>query len=81
MNLESCESYRAILSLPLPRPSFLPPATLRLRITALACGAVRVTRTMRETFLDQKSDLVINPAPGDCEVTESEDAFLQTAEP
>ncbi len=47
-----------------------------LRIAALSCGAVRVTRTARETFLDRPSDVVVGSLPGECHVTRAEDAVL-----
>ena len=75
MILESHEPHQAIFALPLRRPSFLPPTTLRLRITALRCGAVRITRTMRDAFLDQDSDTVTDRTPGSCAVGETEEVF------
>ena len=44
---------------------------LRLRIAALACGAVRVTRTLRQDFLPSSGITVIDRAPGQCAATEA----------
>lgn len=49
---------------------------LRLRIAALACGAVRVTRTLRQDFLPSSGITVIDRAPGQCTATEAADAYL-----
>ena len=66
----------AEISLPLPGPSFLPKRTMRLRLQPFACGAVRVTRTMRDAFLDKDSEIVIDRATAACRVTEEENAIL-----
>ena len=62
--------------LPLPGRMVQPARTLRVRVAALACGAVRVTRTMRETFLDADSPVAVARDPGVLTVMETEDAFL-----
>ena len=72
MNLTLREAHQAIFSLPLQRPAHLPPAAMRIRLTALACGAIRVTRTMRDDFLEKQSDTVMDGTPGECRVTETD---------
>ena len=47
----------------LPGSSVLPKRQMRLRVSPLACGAVRVTRTLRDRFLDTKSDVVTGGEP------------------
>ncbi|MBR3740265.1 MAG: DUF5110 domain-containing protein [Clostridia bacterium] len=47
-----------------------------LRVASLSCGAVRVTRTQRESFLPDPSMAVIHRDPGTCTVTETENGFL-----
>ena len=76
MNLTLREAHQAIFSLPLQRPAHLPPAAMRIRLTALACGAIRVTRTMRDDFLEKQSDTVMDGTPGECRVNETEEGFL-----
>ena len=49
--------------------------TVRLRVAALLCGAVRVTRTARAEFLPPSGDTVIRRDPGTCAVTEAGDGF------
>ena len=74
MNLLSVNAAEFLL--PLPGMPGQPKKALRLRIAALACGAVRVTRTMRESFLDTESPVVVSAAPGTCVVTETAGAYL-----
>ncbi len=61
---------------PVPVPPGRPRETLRLRVTALACGAVRITRTMRSSFLDAESPVVVSAVPGVCSVTETAGSYL-----
>lgn len=68
MKFEKNQKDAAIFSLPQPKG--------RLRIAPLACGAVRVTRTLREDFLPSCSDTVIDLAPASCAVSEVEGAFM-----
>ncbi|MDD6051087.1 MAG: glycoside hydrolase family 31 protein [Clostridiales bacterium] len=53
--------------------------TMLLRLEALAAGAVRVTRTLREEFLPFTSDIVIHREPGDLTVTQDETAIRVAA--
>ena len=46
-----------------------------LRIAALSCGAVRVTRTGRDFFLPDPDFAVVSREPGTCSVTETECAY------
>lgn len=73
--IDQVNSATVTVAIPQRRPSFMPPATMRVRVTALACGAVRVTRTMREAFLDRASDVVINAAPGGLDVLETPESY------
>ncbi|HNX61437.1 MAG TPA: glycoside hydrolase family 31 protein [Candidatus Limiplasma sp.] len=57
----------------MPEGPFQPPVTHRLRLTALEGGAVRVTRTARETFLDTPSAIVTGAKPGRYSLTETAD--------
>ncbi len=66
--MDGKNSFSAVFSFPRPWG----PA-VRLRIQALACGAVRVTRTLRDAFLPDGGDVVISRAPGACEVDETEE--------
>ncbi len=75
MILESAAPGQAVFRLDLPVPPHLPKRSVRLRVAALDCGAVRVTRTMRDGFLDTKSDVVTGARPGECRVTETEDGW------
>ena len=68
--------YDAVFTLPLPGPSFLPKQEVRLRVSPLSCGAVRVSRTMRESFLNRKSDVVIGGEAAACQVSEGENQYL-----
>ncbi len=61
---------------PIPSRPGCPPEILRLRISALACGAVRITRTLRDAFLASESPVVVSAAPGTCSVTETGSAYL-----
>ncbi len=45
-----------------------------LRIAALSCGAVRVTRTLREAFCGQSGDVVTGVRPGACRLLKEGDA-------
>lgn len=65
----------AVFALPLPGPAFLPKRTQLLRISALACGAVRITRTLRDHFLPDGGDVIVSREAGACAVTETADAF------
>lgn len=76
MTYEMTASGAAVFSLPLPGPSFLPKRTMRLRILPLACGAVRVTRTLRDSFFPDHNDAVIHREPGCCTVTETDESFM-----
>ncbi len=42
-----------------------------LRVSSLACGAVRMTRTMRDTFLPDRSDVVVDRDMAECTVTDT----------
>ena len=50
--------------------------TLRLRVTALQCGAVRVTRTLRDAFLPDPAIAVVRRDPGACRLSEQETCYL-----
>ena len=52
--MDEKNSYSAVFAFPRPWG----PA-VRLRIQALACGAVRVTRTLRDVFLPDGGDVVV----------------------
>ena len=75
MTYETPSAGSAAFVLPLPGPSFLPKRIMRIRITALECGAVRVTRTLREDFLPDAGDVVISREAGTCSVSETDDAY------
>ena len=75
MTYETPSAGSAVFVLPLPGPSFLPKRIMRIRITALECGAVRVTRTLREDFLPDAGDVVISREAGTCSVSETHDAY------
>ena len=47
-----------------------------LRVSALNCGAVRVTRTERGAFLPDHAFAVVSRETGTCHVTEEENDFL-----
>ena len=68
--MDGKNSYSAVFAFPRPWG----PA-VRLRIQALACGAVRVTRTLRDAFLPDGGDVVICRAPGACQVDETEEKY------
>ncbi|MBR6028683.1 MAG: DUF5110 domain-containing protein [Clostridia bacterium] len=70
MMYEMTASGACVFSLPQPDSQ-----TLRLRVTALACGAVRVTRTLREAFLPDAGDTIVDRTARPCAVAEAEDAF------
>ena len=70
MSCEMNPDGGAVFTLPL----FL--GTLRLRVLPLACGAVRITRTLREAFLPSGGPAVIPQATGVCTVKEEADSFL-----
>ena len=53
-----------LFEFPQPASRGLPQATLRLRLESLACGAVRVTRTLRESFLPYTTPVVTGRTPG-----------------
>ena len=61
---------------PIPTRPGCPPEILRLRVSSLACGAVRITRTLRDAFLDSESPVVVSAAPGTCCVTETASEYL-----
>jgi len=75
MTAEKTDAGAWVFSLSQPGLYPLPDHTLRLRVAALACGAVRVTRTLREGFLPDAGDTVVDRAGKPCAVTETEDAF------
>ena len=75
-NMNMLADNAAEFLFPIPTRPGRPPETLRLRVAALACGAVRITRTMRGTFLASDSPAVVSAAPGRCSVTETPDAYL-----
>ena len=70
------DSATLLFEFPQPAPRGLPETTLRLRLEALACGAVRVTRTLREGFLPCQTPVVVNRAPGSWELLPCTDAYL-----
>ncbi len=47
----------------------------KLRVCALACGAVRVTRTLRADFLPDAREAVIDRAPGALDLSEEENCY------
>ncbi len=61
---------------PIPTRPGCPPEILRLRVASLSCGAVRITRTLRDAFLDSESPVVVSAAPGTCCVTETASEYL-----
>lgn len=65
-----------ILSFPIPRPHFLPPQTMLLRLRVSGCGAVRVTRTLRDSFLDAESLTVTDKSTGTISLSEEDDALI-----
>ena len=50
-------------------------APMRLRVEALRCGAVRLTRTLRDRFLPDPDMAVVDRAPGACAVAEDEACY------
>ena len=70
------DSATLLFEFPQPAPRGLPETTLRLRLEALACGAVRVARTLREGFLPCQTPVVVNRAPGSWELLPCTDAYL-----
>ena len=70
MSYEADPNGGAVFILPLFR------GTLRLRVLPLACGAVRITRTLREAFLPSGGIAVLPQEAGTCTVKEEEDGFL-----
>lgn len=75
MTYEITPSGAVVFALTLPGPAFLPKKTVRLRIAPLSCGAVRLTRTLREAFLPDGGDVVVCREMAPCAVTEGEDGF------
>ena len=57
---------------PLRVPASQPQVSMRLRVEALHCGALRVTRTLREEFLPVASDVVIPQELGELTVTQDD---------
>ena len=57
---------------PLRVPAFQPQVSMRLRVEALHCGALRVTRTLREEFLPVASNVVIPQELGELTVTQDD---------
>ena len=66
MPLES--TWKNAAEFTFPRPHGAP---VRLRVQALQCGAVRLTRTLRDHFLPDPDIAVIDRAPGACTVSEN----------
>ena len=58
-----------------PGRPFQPPETHRIRLTALESGAVRVTRTARDSFLDTPSDIVPHAKPACYTFSETADCL------
>ncbi len=52
-------AYALVCEYHMPAAPFQPAVTHRLRLTALEGGAVRVTRTARDAFLDASSDIIV----------------------
>ncbi len=73
---KSLSGHSAEFTFPLSDPDSASAGSLRLRVAALACGAVRITRTLREAFLDADSPAVVSAAPGAAEVTEKDGEYL-----
>ena len=57
---------------PLRVPTSQPQVSMRLRVEALHCGALRVTRTLREEFLPVASAVVIPQELGELTVTQDD---------
>ena len=57
---------------PLRVPASQPQVSMRLRVEALHCGALRVTRTLREEFLPVASDVVMPQELGELTVTQDD---------
>ena len=74
--MNPCPESAAEFLFPVPTIPGTPPGTLRLRVAALACGAVRITRTMRDSFLESASPVVVPGAPGVCGITETDGTYL-----
>ena len=70
---KSLSAHSAEFTFPLSDPDSASAGSLRLRVAALACGAVRITRTLREAFLDADSPAVVSAVPGTAEVTENDE--------
>ena len=76
MICEITGSGAAVFQLPLPAPFGRPGKNLLLRIMPLACGAVRITRTMRAEFLSAESSVVLPQISSACKVTETAEDYL-----
>ena len=75
MRMERDAAGNAVFSFALPGPAQLPARRMRLRIAALSCGAVRVTRTMRDRFLDARSEVVTGAEPAEARVSEAAEGW------
>lgn len=73
----TCEIFNrgtAVFTFPAP---WLPAGQrMRLRVSALSCGAVRITRTLRNSFLPDHEDVVISRDPLECVVTEQDMHYI-----